>query len=161
MTLCWQLCKEEKERKTKKMYPLYNDKNYHQYRNNNSCRNHTITCRDKDLICDNSTNTSCDRTNPAQDVTPTPPNQPVIITITTVTLPISLPIQTASGPLQTVGGIIVPLIPTDDLTVQILSLDTHLTETTEVLDPSDIRITDDIPEMILNNSINKYYRTTS
>ena len=35
---------------------------------------------------------------PAQDVIPTPPNQPVVTTITTVTLPISLPIQTISGP---------------------------------------------------------------
>ena len=46
------------------------------------------------------------------------------------------------------------MIPIDDLTVQILSLDTHLTETTKVLDPSDIRITDDIPDMTLDNSTN-------
>ena len=81
---------------------------------------------------------------PVQNVIPTPPNQTVVTTITTVTSPISLPIQTVSEPLQTVGGSIVSLIPTDDLTVQILSLDAHLTETTKVLDLSDIRITDDI-----------------
>ena len=43
-----------------------------------------------------------------------PPSQPAVTTITTVTLPISLPIQTISRPLQAVGGSIVPLIPTDD-----------------------------------------------
>ena len=90
----------------------------------------------------------------AQDVISIPPSQPTVTPITTVTLLISLPIQTVSGPLQAVGGSIVPLIPTDDPTVQILSLDAHLAETTEVFDPSNINITDSIPEMTLDTSTN-------
>lgn len=65
---------------------------------------------------------------PAKDVISLSSIQPVVTTITIVTLPIFLPIQTVSRPLQTVGGSIVLLIPTDDSTVQILSLDAHLTE---------------------------------
>ena len=91
---------------------------------------------------------------PAQDVISIPSIQSVVSTITTVTLPISLSIQTVSGPLQTVGGSIVPLIPTDDPTVQILSMDAHLTETTEVLDPSGINIAENVPEMALNSTTN-------
>ena len=85
-----------------------------------------------------------------QDVTSTSPSQPAVTTITTVTLPISLPIQAVMGPIQAVKSNIVPLIPTEDPTIQILSLDTHITGTTEVLDPNNINITVNVPEITLD-----------
>ena len=86
----------------------------------------------------------------AQDIFSTSPSQPTVTTITTVTLLISLPIQAGTGPMQAIKGNIIPLIPTEDPTVQILSLDIHFTGTTEILDPNSINISADVPEMTLD-----------
>ena len=132
---------------------LYNNSNHHHCRNN-SCRNHStpaeivtspVTVLQTPVVI---------QPAPVQDVISISSIQPEVTTITTVALPISLPIQMVSGPLQTVGGSIVPLIPTDNPTVQILSLDAHLTETTKVLDPSGINIAENVPKMTLNTSTN-------
>ena len=93
---------------------------------------------------------------PTHNVISTPPSQPAVTTITTLTLPVtvSLPIQTVPAAGQAVEGYIVLLIPTDDPTVQILSLDANITEAADDLDPSTINVAEDLPKTALNTSMN-------
>lgn len=88
---------------------------------------------------------------PVQDMPSTPLSQSTVTTIATITLPV----QTISTIIPTEEANIVPLIPTEDPTVQILSLDANIMEeAAEVLDPSTLNVTEDIPEISLNTSKN-------
>ena len=74
-----------------------------------------------------------------------------VTTIATITLPV----QTVPTTIPTEEGTIVPLIPTEDPTVQILSLDANIMEeAAEVLDPSTLNVTEDILETALDTSKN-------
>ena len=84
---------------------------------------------------------------PTPNMSTTPSSQPTVTAITTAILSTSIPIQAVTELSQVVKSNFIPLTPTEDPIVQILSLNTPNTETLEVFDPNNINMDEDIPEI--------------